>query len=603
MVGFGKLFKPYDELINDQPVADTVKKESIFTTKIKKVLKPYDSLVNDEKQEAKGKKQEAKQAPAKVSFATFDFSDNTPQQSFAVVHKLLEMFNRNIRLLVRSKSSSLVVFLGPLILMLLVGASFNTSSLFDLRIATYSESYSNLSNSLVVNLKDQEYNTIVVENKDDCIEGIKLGQYHVCAIFSPDMELKEHAENNIEFYVDKSRINLAAVISNSIFTKVESKSSELSKGLTTELIERLDDTTAEIEEKAPVFTTLATKNSESSLTILGVQDKLNKLDLASDEELLNFSQLNDNLKELKTKNNLSSGAFKPIDETIESIKTGVALLKSKLNDVDSTRLSTVNELNTVTATLQNQLTNINEIKYSLDSITGNIASIEVKTADDIVKPISTVVKPISEQKSHLSFMFPTLLVVVVMFISLMLSSTIIMREKTSKAYFRNFITPTNDLWFMIGDYLTNMFIVAVQLGIILVVAIFFLGNSMPALGSTLSGMSLVLVLASTLFVLMGIFIGYLFKSEETSTLATIAAGSLMLFFSNTILPIESLPPFIKNIAQYNPFVVIESALKKIMLFGADIGAITTAIYILLTFSAIFFMMAFVSRELTKRQFG
>ena len=41
-------------------------------------------------------------------------------------------------------------------------------------------------------------------------------------------------------------------------------------------------------------------------------------------------------------------------------------------------------------------------------------------------------------------------VMIIMFVSILLASTLIISEKISKAHFRNFITPTNDFVFVLG---------------------------------------------------------------------------------------------------------------------------------------------------------
>ncbi|MBT3731146.1 hypothetical protein HN840_04115, partial [archaeon] len=61
--------------------------------------------------------------------------------------KLFYILSKNMRLLVRSKLSALIFFFGPLLLVFLVALAFNTSTLYDLNVATYSESYSELADS------------------------------------------------------------------------------------------------------------------------------------------------------------------------------------------------------------------------------------------------------------------------------------------------------------------------------------------------------------------------------------------------------------------------------------------------------------------------
>ncbi|MEK6841149.1 MAG: hypothetical protein AABX45_00970, partial [Nanoarchaeota archaeon] len=101
--------------------------------------------------------------------------------------KLFEIIKKNIKLLIRSKSSALIVLLGPLALMLLIGLAFNTSSLFDIKVGTYSASYSELSNSIVEKLQDEQFKVVKVQDEQRCIEMIKTGELHVCTIFPPDL--------------------------------------------------------------------------------------------------------------------------------------------------------------------------------------------------------------------------------------------------------------------------------------------------------------------------------------------------------------------------------------------------------------------------------
>ena len=81
------------------------------------------------------------------------------------MYKLIEIIKKNLRLLIRSKSSALIVLLGPLLLILLISMAFNTTSLYDINIGTYSGSYSELSNSIIEKLNQDEFNVIKIDSK------------------------------------------------------------------------------------------------------------------------------------------------------------------------------------------------------------------------------------------------------------------------------------------------------------------------------------------------------------------------------------------------------------------------------------------------------
>ena len=153
--------------------------------------------------------------------------------------KLLEIIKKNIKLLIRSRSSALIVLFGPLVLMLLIGLAFNTSSLFDIKIGTYSSSYSELSNSIVSTLKDEQFTVITVESEEKCVNMIKTGDLHVCTIFPPDLNLESN--DKIVFHVDQSRLNFVYIIQEKISDKVATKSEELSTTLTNRILTSLNN--------------------------------------------------------------------------------------------------------------------------------------------------------------------------------------------------------------------------------------------------------------------------------------------------------------------------------------------------------------------------
>ncbi|MEM4245476.1 MAG: ABC transporter permease, partial [Candidatus Nanoarchaeia archaeon] len=482
----------------------------------------------------------------------------------------------------------------------LIGMAFNTSSLYDLRIATYSQSYSELTNSVIADLKDQQYNTIPVDSEANCIEGVKLGTYHVCAIFPPNMEISNEANNLVKFYVDESRMNLAFLISSTVTSKVSAKAENISLGLTSDLLTTIDTTKKGLSNNKPTIANLISTSNEKSSKVKSVTDSLNAMDLEYNESDLNMTAVEDAVDDLKTNQNLSASLFTKLEDALDELRIGVDKLRNKLSNVAATRDSSISELNVVRDTIQSDIGQLNNLKSSVDSMIASIEGIKITSAETIVSPVKTEIETVAGKQTHLSYLFPTFIVLIVMFICILLASTITVREKVSKAYFRNFITPTNDLMFMIGGYLTNIFVVGLQMTVLFVAASYFFKSSLL---DVIAPLILILFIVCTLFILIGMFIGFIFKSEETSTLGAISVSSLLLFFSNAILPIETLPSYISSVAKYNPFVISEGIVKKVMLFRSPLDVVSVQILMLLVFIVIFFMLAFVAREITKRRYG
>lgn len=497
-----------------------------------------------------------------------------------MIRNTIAIIKKNLKLLLRSKTSALVVILGPLFLILLVGAAFNTSNLYNIRIGAYSESYSTLTDSLVNQLSEKGFKTTKADSLDMCVEGVKRGEYHVCAVFPKDMNVNQE-NNEIQFYVDNSRANLVWIILDSISEEISAKSEELSTQMTQRLLDALSNTEKELGDKGAIITTIASNNAQIKSTVEGVYSNLEGLDLKFNISEFNFSEIDEEADDLEEKCNMS---FSDLNDLLTGFEGKVTALGEKLTAAaDSTKNSKV-DLISAKQVLVSDLSRINNIKASIDKSLTDIASIEIKSARKIAVPVTTTIKPVTTEKTHLSYLFPTLLVIIVMFIGILVSSTTVIREKISPAYFRNFITRTNDLIFLIAHYLTNIFILTLQLGVIFGIAAFFFKDEI--MGS-LGNVTIALVVIATTFITMGMLIGYMFRTEETSSLAAISFASLFLFFSNLILPVESLPVYITEIVRYNPFMIAEDVIKKLFLFRTDLNSVMPDIQLLLIYSAAF----------------
>ncbi len=486
--------------------------------------------------------------------------------------KLIEIIKKNFRLLLRSKTSALIVLMGPLILMLLIGFAFNTTSLFDIKIGTYSSAYSELSDSVVQKLEDDQFRVVRIDSEEKCIDMVKAGDVHVCTVFPPNLNIR--TSDKIIFYVDKSRLNFVYIILDRISSKIATKSTELSTALTNRLLTSITNVDTKLDTNKKISADLELSYSE-----------LSGLDITY--SAANISSLKKEIKEA----NLSSSKESSLLSLVSSVETAYSDITTKI-----TLISTV--LSTVNTRLTGNINTAKEIEKSIKEVKDDINSIEVKDVARIVSPISTEIQPIAAESTNLSYTFPTLVLLVILFAGLLIGSTSVMEEKTSKAYFRNFITPTKGILFVLGQYVSSIMIVLLQLIIIFTVMLIVTQAKLD--GLILLNVLLLLFLVGSIFVLFGMVIGYLFKTGETANMGAISIGALLLFFSNTILPIETLPTAIRSVVQFNPFILGEASLKKILLFNEGFSNIAIAVYILIGFVILLFALSYFTRELTKR---
>lgn len=567
------------------------------------------------------------------------------------MNKLLHLVLKDLKILLRSKSSSLIVIIGPLLVIFLLGIAFNNSSSYTINIGTYSEQYSNLSESLISKLSMNDFNVEKLQTKDDCIEGIKNSQYHACIEFPKDLKVDQNIEQEINFYVDPSKINLVYIIINTFSSKVSEKSDELSLNMTNVLLDKIQYTRQTIFEKNPLFAKITEKSNTVNTTSLGISSKLSKLDLTMNVNDFNIARIEnqakattDSLTTLKnnastvissaranittlksavSSSNASSSQKSSLGTDLDGITAILTTVESMINTSVSTNaknaqdtqemLLSVNvklskietnlkaaasartdvskDVESIQSSIALAQANLKDLKAAIDGIDKSMGAIEVKDANKIINPVKTKIVPLTEDKTtRLNYLFPSLVIIVIMFISIILSTTIVQMEKSSQAYFRNFITPVSNIIFILGYYFSNMIIVSSQVILIMITSLLYFESTVK---SSWSLVILLLFITASLFTFLGVLIGKLFNSEETATIAAISVSSILLFVSDLILPIESMPKAIIEIVQFSPFVVAQKTLRELTFYSSSYPLIQDSIMILGIYLLIFFIGALI----------
>lgn len=509
--------------------------------------------------------------------------------------KLFSVMYKNYKILLRCKSSILVFFFGPLLVMLLVGVGFNTSTIVGLNIATYSESYSPLSNSLVGNLSDGQFNIIKLESEQRCIDAVKYDDYQACIIFPKDMVM-DNVGDIIQIYVDNSRINLANLISEKLASKVSSEAEQLSLGVVSQIlgtIVLIDSESSDGQKNIDDLNKLNQKNRQKvgslsselktidlTYTYMDSEETLTKLEKLKDDHNLTTSDISDVRSSIGTLSSRYNSVISLIDE-----------IEDKLNDLEK-------ESRNIETDMVNERENIKVIQDNFDNIQQNIDSIKITNPDSIVKPIKTMIKPLSLKKTYLYYSTPLLLVLLLMFVCVFMSSITIVRERKASAYFRNFITPTFGGTFMLGQYLSLISIILLQLIIILAfISTFLHGLSLI----TYVYIGLILLLLASLFIFMGICLGHLLSSGESVILGAVSISALLLIFSNAILPSEALTGILRKIVYYNPLMIGENILKRLILFDSSFAMIRPLLLSLVIWLLATIIIASIALTLTKRK--
>ena len=298
---------------------------------------------------------------------------------------LIKIIQKNFKLLLRSKFSSLIIILGPLFLILLLGIAFNNTNSMALNIGVYSEEYTDTVNIFTDKLSEKQYNVEKTSSELDCINKIKINKLNACVIFPPNLDLEKGIGNNtLTFYVDNSRINMVFIIIEALSSKFSEKSKEISMDLTNTLLQKLESTRVEIFNKKPLLSEIKKLNKDSTDKLEQIKIDLNSLDISINTNDFKTTETSTKLDEIEKQNNEieKAGAyFVDISSHLEDIESDVESLESEENsasisdikDLINTTQSKVNEANTL---IEDQQTNtdkkITELKLLIKDINLNI---------------------------------------------------------------------------------------------------------------------------------------------------------------------------------------------------------------------------------------
>ena len=87
-------------------------------------------------------------------------------------------------------------------------------------------------------------------------------------------------------------------------------------------------------------------------------------------------------------------------------------------------------------------------------------------------------------------------------------------------------------------------------------------------------------LLSLFFICLGMIIAILIKNQQTSILTTTFLVLGFFLFSNSIAPLESMPPPATVIAGFNPFTISSIMFTKILIFNVSLNYLMNEILIL-----------------------
>lgn len=493
------------------------------------------------------------------------------------MRNLFSIVNKNMKVIYRSKISFLLMILSPILIVFLVGSAFSSNSLNDIYLGVYSESQSDLSQNITAGLEEEGFKIIEFESLENCISSVREGISHVCINYPENLSILGNSDY-VEVYVDNSRINIAYTLIDIIKSKISLEASRIGVAMADELLENLEAAKSKLPEVKDNVEEAKAKinvvNSKSKELVEGpggttIKEAISKID----ESILL-------VEGLETEDSVSS-----ITSKLEEIKKSL----SENNEEISL------ELEEIRSNGDQGSEKIELARKDIDELIEKISSSKVNNSENVVNPIKTKINELNLDSTNWKNLFPTLIALILLLSSVVLSSSLVLGERKSRANFRNFMTPTSDFTFLIGTYITSLIIIFIQMLVLFGGAYYFTKVNVFSLE-----ILLIFILSTSLFIFLGMWIGYLFKSDETTILAGISVSSILIFFSNIIIPSELIGGTLKVISDYNPLLITDFLLRKSILFNQEINILGLEVLVLVIGIVLFLFLSVLSREISKR---
>jgi hypothetical protein len=568
-----------------------------------------------------------------------------------IIARVIYEIYKNFKLIFRNWSSLLLIILAPLILILLVGYSFSSDDLHDIKIGAIGDiDLTGLKTDVSEFGEVLEYDDV-----KDCITDMSFEKVHICLEFRGRFEAKkgEIPTGEITFYYDNTRQKLSLLLMNELkeyFGLTAEKISLIStqeifsnlQGLMSYINARINDIDKIKDESIEIREDLIERKQElievrddfrpKYRLVKSVQSSVtsytSSFNQASGALLASLNNLKDTTNDLKIGLDELESLSNATNITLQAkiVDLAISQLHKEIDNTAGLTNATIAEVNKIKTSLDSvviELDDINELlddeiersdKY-IDLIDGSIDDMErISTeakekmkdftqldpafAEKLVKPITQTFKALIIDIRDVQLTFPLLLATVIVFISLLFSNIITLLEIYNKAYTRNILAPVDDLVYTIGLALTSFFIILFQTVILLFVAQFqFAVNVFARLPDLLPP----IIVMIFIFVFIGMILAYISRSVQSSILLATFVALGFFLFSNILNALEAMPKIASYIAVLNPIVLVIGVFKKILFFNIPLTQIPSfGLLIIYMITAGYFLIRFSKKKNMQR---
>ncbi len=293
-----------------------------------------------------------------------------------------------------------------------------------------------------------------------------------------------------------------------------------------------------------------------STNLSSYQDRLNKriaeLNMKSaeiDAALFRLGELVDS----------GSEQNREVREDIRAVRESLLFLEDKAENISRS----VEELD---GSMDRFLSDIIRVTAELEQTIGVLEAYTQKDPATILQPVKVDSRPVFGDKLEIFYRLPALMSIILLFITLFISSSLIVNERRGGTMARIFLSPLSMFFYVFEKML--------YLLLLCVVAVFSMLGATLAFGVLIPvniDLFLVFIVAALVYISIGILIGSVSKSENTSLLTCLVIGFPLMFLSGAFSPPEMMDRFMRIAAEYLPLTLNVDLLENITIYSTGIG--------------------------------
>lgn len=516
------------------------------------------------------------------------------------MNKFFSTIKKNIKILLRMKTSLVSIIIGPLLIVFLIGFAFNSPSGVDVSVGYFAPDNSALTQEFTTTLHNT-YDAQAFPTSKECSEQVQKGFLHACIVFPPNFSIEDSTQPTIQFVVDTSRTNIAYEIIDAVSDQIGMKTDELSEELISVITTTLQTSKETMNTQASALDSMSSTLQDSVSTTTDVSSQLNNIQFDTNAVNISYEDdaylLKNYTNQLVTEidsfydsysgslggaadtalsdlhsfasstNSNSSLAYATLEDKIETASDALADWTAQMTQAQDVAQESKTAVLSLQTNLESIQTQLNQASAALRSEVSAINNIEVTSTNTLTNPIRTEIVTVSTHNSNLLVLFPYVVMLVILFVGMMLASTLVVVEKRNRARFRVFSTPTNEQFFIATTLITTLLVIFLQLIITFSITQFLF---VDILSANVLAHTIILLASAITFTVIGMVIGLISSTQQAVNMITIFFGAGLLFLSNMVLPLESVSPALQKIASFNPYVISSELFRQALLFSTNI---------------------------------